>query len=70
MSAAPAEGQGNPGLKQALGQLTQMAQMTQQYSKAYPQCADEMRQIGELLQKCLMKTTQAQAPAEPTAPPV
>lgn len=70
MSAAPAEGQANPGLKQALGQLTQMSQMSQQYSRAYPQCADEMRQIAELLQKCLMKTTQAQGQAEPAAPPV
>jgi len=57
-------------LRQALGQLTQMAQQVRQYAQAYPQCADEMRQIGSLLQRCLMKTTQAQPQAEPSVPPV
>lgn len=47
-----------------------MAQTARKYATAYPQCSQEMRQIGELLQKCLMKTTQAQAPSEPAAPPV
>ena len=47
-----------------------MAQTAAQYAKAYPQCSQEMRQIGELIQKCLMKTTQAMKPAETAAPPV
>lgn len=57
-------------MKAALGQLTAMAQAAQQYARAYPQCASEMRQIGELLQRCLMKTTQAQQGGESPAPPV
>lgn len=68
--AAAGQGQANPALKNALGQLTQMAQTARQYAQAYPQCADEMRQVGELLQRCLMKTTQAQQPSEPPTPPV
>lgn len=68
--AAPSQGQPNPALKNALGQLTQMAQAAQQYAQAYPQCAEEMRQIGELLQRCLMKTTQAQPQAQAPVPPV
>jgi hypothetical protein len=47
-----------------------MAQSAAQYAKAYPQTSSEMRQIGELIQKCLMKTTQAMKPSEPAAPPV
>lgn len=50
--------------------LTQIASMTKQYAQAYPQCADEMKQIGVLLQQCLMKSTGAQAPGETPAPPV
>src|SRR5947207_11774117 len=59
-AAASTPGTQNPALRSALGQLTAMAQTAQQYAKAYPQCAAEMRQIADLLQKCLMKTTQAQ----------
>lgn len=62
--------QANPALRAALGQLTAMAQTARQYAQAYPQCAGEMRQIGELLQRCLMKTTQAQQSQEPPTPPV
>jgi hypothetical protein len=47
-----------------------MAQQAAQYGKAYPQCAPEMRQIADLLQKCLMKTTQAQQTPEQPVPPV
>jgi len=68
--AVTGEGQANPALRNALGQLTAMAQTARQYAQAYPQCADEMRQIGELLQRCLMKTTQSQQGAEPPVPPV
>lgn len=67
-SAAP--GVQNPALRSALGQLTAMAQQAAQYGKAYPQCAPEMRQIADLLQKCLMKTTQAQQTPEQPVPPV
>jgi len=67
---ASPEGQQNPALKNALSQLTAFANMARQYAQAYPQAAPEMRQIGELLQKVLMKTTQAQKPSEPAAPPV
>lgn len=63
-------GGGNPVLKAALGQLTGMAQTARTYAQAYPQCAEEMRQIGALLQKCLMKTTQAQPQGEQPVPPV
>lgn len=68
--AASPQGQQNPALKAALGQLTSMAQVARQYAQAYPQCAPEMRQVGELLQKCLMKTTQQQQQPEPATPPV
>jgi hypothetical protein len=54
----------------ALGKLTAMAQSAREYAQSYPQCADEMRQIGSLLQRCLMKTTQAQPQQEPPVPPV
>jgi hypothetical protein len=47
-----------------------MAQTAQQFAKAYPQTAPEMRQIADLLQKVLMKTTQAQQQSEPAVPPV
>ena len=60
----------NPVLKNALNQLTQMAQQAKMYAQAYPQCATEMRQIAELLQRCLMKTAQAQKPQEQPTPPV
>lgn len=69
-ASSPSPAQANPQLKNALGQLTAMAQSAAQYAKAYPQTAPEMRQIGELIQKVLMKTTQAMKPAEPAAPPV
>lgn len=68
--AAAGQGTPNPALRNALGQLTAMAQSARQYAQAYPQCADEMRQVGELLQRCLMKTTQAQGQAETPTPPV
>lgn len=68
--AAADQGQANPALRNALAQLTAMAQAARQFAQAYPQTSDEMRQIGELLQRCLMKTTQAQQPAEPPVPPV
>jgi len=67
---AATPGTQNPALRSALGQLTAMAQTAKQYAQAYPQCAPEMRQIAELLQKCLMKTTQAQPNPEPAVPPV
>lgn len=69
-AAAATPGSQNPALRSALGQLTAMAQTAQQYAKAYPQCAAEMRQIADLLQKCLMKTTQAQQQPQPAVPPV
>ena len=69
-STAASSGTANPALRSALGQLTAMAQTAKQYAQAYPQCAPEMRQIGELLQKCLMKTTQAQPQSEAPVPPV
>jgi len=69
-AAAGTPGTQNPALRSALGQLTAMAQTATQYAKAYPQCAPEMRQIADLLQKCLMKTTQAQQSPEPAVPPV
>jgi hypothetical protein len=60
----------NPALRAALGQLTMLAQGARQYAQAYPQCASEMRQVGELLQRCLMKTTSSQQGSEPPTPPV
>lgn len=68
--AAQPSTQGDPRQKAALGQLTSMAQTARTYAQAYPQCAPEMRQIGELLQKCLMKTVQNQKGSEPPTPPV
>lgn len=69
-AGAASEGQQNPALKNALGQLTAFANAAREYAKAYPQTAPEMRIIGEQLQKCLMKTTQAQPASEPPTPPV
>lgn len=63
-------GPSNPALRNALNFITTMAKQAEQYARAYPQCANEMRQVGELLQKCMMKTTQAQQAPEPATPPV
>jgi hypothetical protein len=67
---SPAQGQQNPALRNAISQFTAMAQMAQRIAQAYPQCSQEMREIGERIQRCLMKVTQAQQQSEPAAPPV
>jgi hypothetical protein len=69
-NSSPVEGQKNPALANALSELTDVANKVRKLGQAYPQVSQEARQVGELLQRMLMKTTQAQAPSEPAAPPV
>lgn len=70
MPISPAEGQASPGATAALGKLTGIANEVKSFGQAYPQTADEMQQIGDLLQQVLRKVMTAQPPAEPAAPPV
>jgi len=45
-------------------------QAVQIISRQYPQCLEEVRQIGDLFQKMAAKVAGAGSPAGPQAPPV
>lgn len=66
---APSSEQPNTALRAGVNQLVMMAQGAQKYAQQYPQCADEMRQIAELIRTCMQKTQANQPPGEPAAGP-